>query len=73
MSSCRNQIKDCETEIDFVIGGYIAKLQVMDVGVNNPFKGHVWIKYERPWLEMVTIGRFVERMLSIGLKVVGKW
>ena len=39
MSSCCNEIKDCETEIDHIIGGHISKLQVMYVGLNKPFTG----------------------------------
>ena len=41
MSSCCNQIKDCRTEIEFVIKGNTTKLQVMDVGVNKTFRVYV--------------------------------
>ena len=41
MSSCINQIQDCGTKVDFVLEGYTSKLQVLDVGVNKPFKGYV--------------------------------
>ena len=41
MSSCCNQIKDCGIDIDYDIGGYTEKLQVMDVGVNKPFRGYI--------------------------------
>ena len=47
MSSCCNEIKDCGTGIDHYIGGYISKLQVMDVGANKPFKGYVQQEYEK--------------------------
>jgi hypothetical protein len=34
----KTAIYKCDTEIDFIIGGYTSKLQVMDVGLNRPFK-----------------------------------
>jgi DDE superfamily endonuclease len=46
MASCSNQIKGCGTTIDYILGGYTSKLQVMDVGVNKPFKGYVRQAYE---------------------------
>ena len=47
MLSCINQIQDCGTEVDFVLEGYTSKLQVLDVGVNKPFKGYVKESYEK--------------------------
>jgi len=47
MSECVNSIQDCGTEVDFVLGGYTSKLQVIDVGINKPFKGYVMECYER--------------------------
>ena len=41
MASCSNQIKGCGTTIEYILGGYTSKLQMMDVGVNKPFKGYV--------------------------------
>ena len=46
MASCRNQIKGCGTTIDYILGGYRSKLQVMDVGVNKPLMGYVRQAYE---------------------------
>jgi hypothetical protein len=46
MASCINQIKGCGTTIDYILGGYTSKLQVMDVGVNKPFKGYGRQTYE---------------------------
>ena len=46
MVSSSNQIKGCETKIYYILGGYTSKLQVMDVGVNKPFKGYVRQAYE---------------------------
>jgi DDE superfamily endonuclease len=34
----RDAFSRCQTEIDYVPSGYISRLQVMDVGVNKPFK-----------------------------------
>jgi hypothetical protein len=31
----------CNTEVEFIPGGYTAKLQPMDVGINKPFKNYV--------------------------------
>ncbi len=47
MSECVNSIQDCGTEVDFVLGGYTSKLQVIDVGINKPFKGYIKECYER--------------------------
>ena len=41
MKLCLNAIQDCRTEEDFVIQGYKSKLQVLDVGINKPFKDYV--------------------------------
>ena len=46
MASCSNQTKGCGITIDYILGGYTSKLQVMDVGVNKPFKGYVRQAYE---------------------------
>ena len=47
MTECVNPIQDCGTEVDFVLGGYTSKLQVLDVGVNKPFEEYVKQCYER--------------------------
>ena len=41
MKLCLNAIQDCGTEVDFVIQGYVSKLQILDVGINKPFKDYV--------------------------------
>ena len=38
MATCCNAIKECGLEVDYILGDYSSKLQVMDVGVNKPFK-----------------------------------
>ena len=47
MSNCVREIQGCGVEIDFVIGGYTSKLQVLDVGVNKPFKGYIRECYKK--------------------------
>jgi hypothetical protein len=47
MTECVNSIQDCGTEVDFVLGGYTSKLQVLDVGVNKPFKDYIKQCYEQ--------------------------
>ena len=46
MATCCNAIKECGPEMDYILGSYTSKLQVMDVGVNKPFKGYVRKTYE---------------------------
>jgi DDE superfamily endonuclease len=46
IASCSNQIKGCETTIDYIIGGYTSKFQVIDVGFNKLFKGYIRQAYE---------------------------
>ena len=46
MTTCCNAIKECGSAVDYILGGYTSKLQVMDVGVNKPFKGYVREAYE---------------------------
>jgi transposase-like protein len=40
---------ECDTEVDFIPGGYTAKLQPMDVGINKPFKNYVRRMFDE-WL-----------------------
>jgi hypothetical protein len=44
----------CDTEIDFIIGGYTSKLQVMDVGLNQPFKDEYWRQFEEFMVTLTT-------------------
>jgi DDE superfamily endonuclease len=46
MTTCCNAIKECGSEVDYILGGCTSKLQVMDVRVNKPFKGHMREAYE---------------------------
>jgi hypothetical protein len=40
MASCLKAVQDCGSETDFVVGGYTGCVQVMDKGLNRPFKGY---------------------------------
>ena len=40
-SECVNAIQSQGTEVDFIAGGYTGALQILDKGVNKPFKQHV--------------------------------
>ena len=46
MASCSNQIKGYGTTIDYILGGYTSKLQLIDVDVNKAFKGYIRQAYE---------------------------
>ena len=59
MAECVNSIQDCGTEVDFVLGGYTSKLQVLDVGVNKPFKDYIKQCYEQ-----FMVQNFEERKVS---------
>lgn len=37
----KHSIAECGTELEIIPGGYTSKLQVLDVGLNKPFKGYV--------------------------------
>ena len=44
--NCVDAIKSCGTEVDYITPGYTSQLQVLDVGVNKPFKGYVQAAWE---------------------------
>jgi DDE superfamily endonuclease len=37
----KNALSDCRTGVNFIVKGYTTNLQVLDVGINKPFKGYV--------------------------------
>ena len=39
-------IQDSGTKVDFIVSGYTNKLQVLDVGINKPFKGYIRESYQ---------------------------
>jgi DDE superfamily endonuclease len=48
-SKVREAFSRCNTEIDYVPEGFTSRLQVMDVGVNKPFKGYIRDEFD-DWL-----------------------
>ena len=42
----QDALADCNTFVDFIIGGYTSKLQTCDVGINKPFKGFMRQQFE---------------------------
>lgn len=48
-SAVRRAFADCHTEVDYIPGGYTSKLQVLDVGVNKPFKQYLRYTFD-DWL-----------------------
>lgn len=45
----RKAFDNLHTEIDFIPGGYTCKLQVLDVGINKPFKVHIYKNFDN-WM-----------------------
>jgi DDE superfamily endonuclease len=48
-AAVREAFSRCNTEIDFIPPGYTSKLQMMDVGVNKPFKDRIRTEFD-DWL-----------------------
>jgi hypothetical protein len=40
ISSCVNDVQGTWTEVDFVVDGYTGCVQILDKGINRPFKGY---------------------------------
>jgi hypothetical protein len=49
MGTCLNAIQNTGTEVDFVIGGYTGCVQILDKGVNRPFKSYAHEEFEN-WM-----------------------
>jgi hypothetical protein len=49
MGNCLNAIQNTGTEVDFVIGGYTGCVQILDKGVNRPFKSYAREEFEN-WM-----------------------
>jgi DDE superfamily endonuclease len=58
-SAVRHAVAECNTILEFIPGGYTSQLQVMDVGLNKPFKDRVRDQYDG-WLS---------RLLDEGAKI----
>jgi hypothetical protein len=46
-----NALQDTGTEVDFVVGGYTGCVQILDKGINRPFKGYARENFEH-WMMM---------------------
>jgi hypothetical protein len=46
MSICLNALQDTGNEVDFVVGGYTGRVQILDKGINCPFKGYARENFE---------------------------
>ena len=66
MTDCVRPIQDCGTEVDYIIGGYMSKLQVMDVGINKPFKDYI-----KDCFKQFMVGN--ENGTKVGRDEVAKW
>jgi hypothetical protein len=51
MSSFLNAFQYTGTEVDFVVGGYTGCVQILDKGINRPFKGYACENFEH-WMMM---------------------
>jgi DDE superfamily endonuclease len=51
MDVVKTSLKDCRTAVNFIVNGYTTKLQVLDVGINKPFKGYVRECYKQFMVE----------------------
>jgi hypothetical protein len=60
MSSCLNDLQDTGTEVDFGVGGYTGCVQILDKGINRPFKGYARENFEH-WMMMNDIRRHPTR------------
>ena len=40
-------IYSCDSKIDFIIAGYTSKLQVLDVGLNQPYQDEYWRQFKQ--------------------------
>jgi hypothetical protein len=60
MSSCLNALQDTETEVDVVVGGYTGCVQILDKGINHPFKGYARENFEH-WMMKNKTRRHPER------------
>jgi DDE superfamily endonuclease len=49
----KDAFEKCNTEVDYIPGGYTSKCQMLDVGVNRPFKNNITNEFQN-W--MITTG-----------------
>jgi hypothetical protein len=67
----RTAIADCGTHLEFVTGGYTSHHQVMDVGLNKPFKNHYRDAYDN-WFMIAPHGEKPSRQ-NVACWVENHW
>jgi hypothetical protein len=60
MSSGVNALQDTGTEVDFVVGGYTGRVQILDKLINSPFKGFAHDNFEH-WMTTNDTRRYPTR------------
>jgi hypothetical protein len=55
-SKVKRAFHSCNTTADFIPGGYTSKLQMLDVGVNYPFKQGICDEFEK-WISSNSSGK----------------
>jgi transposase-like protein len=66
----RRKIADCGTHLEFVPGGYTSRLQVMDVGLNKPFKDCIRDQYD---LWFLTAGDSKPHRTEVAAWIASSW
>jgi hypothetical protein len=60
MGTCLNAIQNTGTEVDFVIGGYTGYVQILDKGVNRPFKSYAREEFDNWMLTNISSGHLTQ-------------
>jgi hypothetical protein len=69
MGSVRQRLASTGSECDIILPGYTAKLQVLDVGVNKPFKDH----YRRQYIAHLDAGGGKPTRQLVAQWIIGAW
>jgi DDE superfamily endonuclease len=69
---CADLVEACNTIVKFILEGYTSKLQVLDVGVNKPFKQYTRSEYMM-LLQTRTHPRQLPRCLDVANWVIQAW
>ena len=51
LKNISKKLAECNTVVDFIPPGYTSKLQILDIGINKPFKNHLRNAYEEFMME----------------------
>jgi hypothetical protein len=72
MLSCLNALQDTGTDVDFVVGGYTNCVQILDKGVNRPFKGYARENFEH-WMIRASLCDGTHDRRDIPSETISKW